>query len=69
MSGTAISDFGASLFIINPFAIGLGRVSAAALLCQADQSRSRLIERKSRPRHLDGGAEGHRGEAGDIWST
>lgn len=33
-SGTAISDFGASLFIINPFAIGLGRVSStAALFC------------------------------------
>ncbi|EFN74133.1 hypothetical protein EAG_07941 [Camponotus floridanus] len=46
-NGTAISDFGASLFIINPFAIGLGRVSAAALLCQADQSRSCLTERKS----------------------
>lgn len=36
-------------------------MSAVALLCQADQSRSRSTERKSRPRHLDDGLRDIRG--------
>ncbi|KYN30552.1 hypothetical protein ALC56_15248 [Trachymyrmex septentrionalis] len=57
-SGTAISDFGASLFIINPFAIGLWTECSSPLFCVKPISLDHARSSGSRPRHLDGERRG-----------
>ncbi|EGI65328.1 hypothetical protein G5I_06188 [Acromyrmex echinatior] len=57
-SGSAISDFGASLFIINPFAIGLWTECSLPLFCVKPISLDHARSSGSRPRHLDGERRG-----------
>ncbi|KYN07545.1 hypothetical protein ALC62_01747 [Cyphomyrmex costatus] len=57
-SGSAISDFGASLFIINPFAIGLWTECSLPLFCVKPINLDHARSSGSRPRHLDGERRG-----------